>query len=95
MVSDQPLLKKESVRAMVEFYKENSDFIVSMSYDTIRGNPCIFPKEFFSELLKLKEDHGGNTVIRQHKDRLKLFEATYKDELTDIDTKEDLRALSK
>lgn len=95
MVSDQPLLKKESVKAMVEFYKKNSNFIVGMSYGGVRGNPCIFPKEFFSELLKLREDHGGNTVIRQHEDRLKLFEATHPDELSDVDTKEDLRALSK
>ena len=95
MVSDQPLLRKESVEAMVEFYKENSNFIVGMGYGGVRGNPCIFPREFFSELLKLREDHGGNTVIRQHEDRLKLFEATHPDELSDIDTKEELRALSK
>lgn len=95
MVSDQPLLKKESVEAMVDFYKENSNFIVGMSYKGVRGNPCIFPKEFFPELLRLKEDHGGNTVIRLHEDRLKLFEAMHPDELSDIDTKEDLRALSK
>lgn len=93
MVSDQPLLKKESVKAMIDFYKDNVDFIVGMSYGGVRGNPCIFPKEFFGELKKLKEDHGGNTVIRQHEDRLRLFEATHPDELSDIDTKEDLRKL--
>lgn len=93
MVSDQPLLKKESVKAMIEFYKENSDFIVGMSYNGVRGNPCIFSKEFYEELKNLQEDHGGNTVIRQHEDRLKLFEATHPDELSDIDTKEDLKRL--
>ncbi len=93
MVSDQPLLKKESVWNMIDYYVQNHDFIVGMSYNGVRGNPCIFPKEFFDELKKLKEDHGGNTVIRKHEDRLKLFEATHPDELSDIDTKDDLRKL--
>lgn len=93
MVSDQPLLKKDSVSQMLEFYKENSDFIVGMSYNGVRGNPCVFPKEFYPELKELKEDHGGNTVIRMHEDRLKLFKAHHPDELSDIDTKEDLEKL--
>lgn len=93
MVSDQPLLKKESVSKMIDYYQENDDYIVGMSYDCVRGNPCIFPKCYFSELRKLREDHGGNTVIRKHEDKLKLFSATHPDELSDIDTKEDLEKL--
>ena len=94
MVSDQPLLKKESVSQMIDFFLHNSDYIVGMSYDHVRGNPCIFPKVYFSELRELKEDRGGNTVIRKHEDKLKLFSATHPDELSDIDTKEDLEKLS-
>lgn len=93
MVADQPLLKKDSVSQMLGFYKENSDYIVGMSYNGVRGNPCVFPKEFYPELKKLREDHGGNTVIRMHEDKLKLFDATHPDELSDIDTKEDLDKL--
>ena len=93
MVSDQPLLKKDSVKKMLDFYNENSDFIVGMSYNGVRGNPCVFPKEFYAELRKLREDHGGNTVIRMHEDRLRLFETQHPDELSDIDTKEDLEKL--
>lgn len=93
MVSDQPLLKKESVSQMIDFYNANNNFIVGMSYNGIRGNPCVFPKEFYDELKKLTEDNGGNTVIRMHEDRLKLFEAHHPDELSDIDTKEDLEKL--
>ncbi len=93
MVSDQPLLRKDSVSQMLNFYKENSDFIVGMSYNGVRGNPCVFPKEFYLELKNLTEDHGGNSVIRQHEDKLKLFSAHHPDELSDIDTKEDLEKL--
>ena len=94
MVSDQPLLQKESVSEMLDFFNSNNNFIVGMSYSGVRGNPCVFPREFYGELKKLSEDHGGNSVIRMHKDRLKLFEAHHPDELSDIDTKEDLEKLS-
>ncbi len=94
MVSDQPLLKKESVSKMIDFYQNNCDCIVGMSYDCVRGNPCIFPKLYFDELKKLTEDRGGNTVIRKHEDKLKLFSTTHPDELSDIDTREDLEKLS-
>ncbi|MBQ8057217.1 MAG: nucleotidyltransferase family protein [Ruminococcus sp.] len=93
MVSDQPLLRKDSVSQMLDFYIKNSKFLVGMSYKGVRGNPCVFPKEFFDGLRKLTEDNGGNTIIRMHEDRLKLFEVDHPDELSDIDTKEDLEKL--
>lgn len=93
LVSDQPLLKKESVEKMLEFFKRNNSFIVGLGYEGKRGNPCVFPKEFYPQLFKLIEDQGGSTVIRQNKNRLKIFEAKSHLELTDIDTKEDLEKL--
>lgn len=95
MVSDQPLLKKSTVCDMIDFFKENQSFIVSLSYNKKRGNPCIFPKEFFSELFNLSEDNGGSTIIRNHPERLLMFEASFSDELSDIDTKDDLLRLNK
>ena len=93
MVSDQPLLRKDSVSQMLDFYIKNSKFLVGMSYKGVRGNPCVFHKEFIDGLRKLTEDNGGNTIIRMHEDRLKLFEVDHPDELSDIDTKEDLEKL--
>lgn len=94
MVSDQPLLKQESVVKMLEFFNNNSDFIVSMGYNGKKGNPCIFPKAFYGELFALENDNGGSAVIRYHEDKLKIFNIECKKELKDIDTKEDLEFLS-
>lgn len=94
MVSDQPLLTKNSVEKMIDFYLDNPLYIVGMGYNGTRGNPCIFPKSFYKELEKLQEDRGGSTVIRQNEDKLLIFEAQHSDELSDIDTKEDLDKLS-
>ena len=94
MVSDQPLLKRESIAGALDFFRENSDHIVGLAHDGTRGNPCIFPRAFFPELIALREDRGGNTVIRAHEDALRLYEVD-KQELTDVDTPQALEDLMK
>ena len=46
----------------------------------------------FRSLLELREDHGGNTVIRRHEEDLVLLEVP-EEELTDVDTPEALKGL--
>ena len=90
MVSDQPMLKRSSVSAVVDCYLENPERIVGAAYDGTRGNPCIFPKKYFSELLALTGDTGGSSVIRKHEEALLLFELPDPSELTDVDYISDL-----
>ena len=91
-VSDQPLLKRESVAALVRCYRQHPHDIVALSHNGVRGNPCLFPSRFFPELLELREDHGGNTVIRRHEDDLLLYEVDAR-QLTDVDTPAALKTL--
>ena len=91
-VADQPLLRRESVRAEVAFFRQQPDRIVAMGHSGVRGNPCIFPARFFPELMALEGDHGGSAVIRRHEDALTLFEVS-PDELRDVDTPMALAAL--
>ena len=93
LVSDQPLLKRESVAALVGCYRKHPDAIVSASHDRKRGNPCIFPKKYFPELCALTGDTGGSAVIRRHESDLLLFEVG-EEELTDVDTKAILEKLN-
>lgn len=94
MVSDQPLLKRSSVQAVVDRWKKEPSCIAALAHNAKRGNPCIFPRAFYPELLALREDNGGNTVIRMHPDRLRLVEAP-QTELTDVDTRTALKDLEK
>ena len=64
LVSDQPLLRKETVRRVAETWCDQPERIVGAAHDGKRGNPCMFPARYFEELCKLREDHGGNTVIK-------------------------------
>ncbi len=92
LVSDQPLLRRESVAALVDFYRAHPEHIVGAAHNGRRGNPCIFPRKYFSELCALAGDVGGSAIIRAHKENLLLFEIS-KEELTDVDTKETLAEL--
>lgn len=91
-VSDQPWLRRESIRAEVEFFRQHPDKLVGLSHNGVRGNPCIFPASCFPELFALTEDHGGSSVIRRHKEDLLLVEVPA-GELEDVDTKQALRAM--
>ena len=91
-VSDQPMLRRETVKAEVEFFRRHPDKLVGLGHDGVRGNPCIFPAAWFPELLALKEDHGGSSVIRRHEEDLLLFECPAQ-ELADADTRQALRAM--
>ena len=91
-MADQPLLRRESVAELIDFYCRNPGHIVGLGHGGQRGNPCIFPSRFFPELLTIEGDRGGNVVIRQHEDDLLLYEVPA-NELRDVDTQEALAQL--
>ena len=91
-VSDQPLLRRESVAEMVDRWRAQPEKIAALGHGGVRGNPCLFPARFFPELLELREDHGGNTVIRRHEEDLFLLEVPA-EELHDVDTVQALEEL--
>lgn len=91
-VADQPLLEQDTVRREIEYFRTHPDHIVGLAHNGVRGNPCIFPRKFFPELMALEGDVGGNVVIRAHPEALLLFEAPAA-ELRDVDTVEALAAV--
>lgn len=93
LVSDQPLLQRDSVQRVVEAWKQQPDRIVGAAHKGKRGNPNLFPKRFYPELMELTEDHGGNVVIRRHADALVTVEIP-QNQLTDVDTPTALQDLS-
>ena len=72
MTADQPLLTAETLRKLTERFMEQPQYIYAAAHDGVRGNPCLFPKEFFEELCALQGDTGGAAVIRKHPERLRL-----------------------
>ena len=92
MVADQPMLRRDTVAALVDFFAEEPEKIAALGHGGKRGNPCIFPAAFFPELLALEGDRGGSAVIRRHGESLRLMECA-EEELRDVDELGDLAVL--
>lgn len=90
MVCDQPRLTRESVAGLIDAYLADPGRIALMAHGSRRGNPAIFPEEFFGELFDLPEDAGGSLVICRHEDRLALHQIGDPRELADVDRREQL-----
>ena len=93
-VADQPLLRRESVLALTEQWRQRPAGIAALGHGGVRGNPCVFPSALFPELMALTGDRGGSTVIRRHEDLLTLLEVPA-EELYDVDTAAALQALER
>ena len=92
MVADQPLLVADSVARVVRAWQAQPEYIAGAAHRGKRGNPNLFPRDFFPELLALTEDHGGSAVIRAHPERF-LPVVVAPEELADVDTPQSLREL--
>ena len=91
---DQPLLKKETIEALINGWKRESDCIWRPSFEDQPGAPILFPKWAFSELLTLPEGKGGGFLARKYPERVRLHPVRDPYELMDVDTQETLRELS-
>jgi len=89
-VADQPYLTRESVLGLIFLWQQDKNRIAALACEGKRGNPVIFPKHCFPELLALSGDVGGSRVIRAHPEALSLHSVSDPRELMDIDTTADL-----
>ena len=91
-VADQPLLRQETVAALVGLWRQYPDHIAALAHNGQRGNPCLFPARFFPELMALEGDRGGSAVICRHPEALLLLETDAR-QLADADTPDQLEQL--
>jgi len=92
--ADQPLLRKETLASLIISGVSAPSLIWRCSCNGSPGNPVLFPKWTFSQLLSLPEGIGGNHVIKKYPEQVRLVPVQDMDELKDVDTQEDLLVLS-
>jgi molybdenum cofactor cytidylyltransferase len=69
-VVDQPFMKAEVFDALAEAWEAGRGSIIVAIYGGQRGNPVLFGRQFFPELLQLTGDVGGREILRRHPDAI-------------------------
>ena len=90
---DQPLIRPQSVRTIVETGQEHPDAIIRLEWKGTPGSPVLFPERTFGDLAELTGDTGGRQVIRNGKYPVITVDAEAAEELFDIDTAKDLERM--
>lgn len=86
-VSDQPWLTAGTIRQLITLLETTGKGIACVSSEGRLGNPCIFTKKYYDQLLSITGDRGGKSVITAHRDDTAVLKVEEGKELTDIDVK--------
>jgi molybdenum cofactor cytidylyltransferase len=95
IVCDQPLLTKESIVGLINFWRKEPDKIASLGLGKRIGNPVIFPPSMYDDLLSIDDSEHGRVVMHNHKDLVRIYNVQDPYELMDIDNQDDLIELKK
>jgi molybdenum cofactor cytidylyltransferase len=85
-LGDQPFLKTRTINALVRAFRQGEGEIVVPSFRGMKGHPVIFHRKYKKELLKLKGDMGGRSILRRYPKRIKMIPVRSEGVLRDIDT---------
>ncbi|MGM9589175.1 MAG: NTP transferase domain-containing protein [Faecousia sp.] len=87
---DQPLLRRETVAALVSAWEKDPDAIWRTGFGEQPGAPILFPQWAFEELRTLPEGMGGGFLAKKYPERVRLLPVRDPYELADVDTRETL-----
>ena len=86
LLGDQPLITPQIINELITAYRTAGKRIVAPLYKGKRGNPVLFDKSLFRELIEVTGDEGGRTVLERHRDEVELIEMGDTQANFDVDT---------
>ncbi len=85
-LGDQPFIKTRTINALIGAFGRVEEKIIVPSFRGRRGHPVIFHRKFEEELLRLKGDEGGKTILMKHPEDVHIIPVKSEGVLKDIDT---------
>jgi molybdenum cofactor cytidylyltransferase len=86
-LGDQPFLKTRTINALIHTFDQGKGRIIVPSFRGIRGNPVIFDRRFKKELLRLRGDVGGRSVVESHPEDVRVVPMKSIGVIQDVDTR--------
>lgn len=93
LLGDQPFVTPAIVEQLVTEWRSSGASIVAPVYAGQRGNPVLFARAVFPELLAIVGDQGARSVLSADPARVRLVAFDDARPLADIDTPEDYQRL--
>ncbi len=93
-LGDQPLVPSSIYRQLVKSYRSNLNLVTCPTYRGKRGNPTIFDRRAWPQLMKLSGDCGGRAILdKLDANEIILLETGLPAVTRDVDTPESYRKL--
>jgi molybdenum cofactor cytidylyltransferase len=93
LLGDQPFVTAAIIEQLVAEWQTSGAAIIAPAYAGQRGNPVLFARSVFPELLAIQGDQGARGVLAADRTRVRLVTFDDPRPLTDIDTPEDYKRL--
>jgi len=94
VLADQPALTPELLSALVDRYRATGAPIVAPVHKGKRGNPVLFDRALFPELMAVEGDRGGRILLLRHEQELETIETKDPAVLMDVDSWQDYEKLA-
>jgi len=85
-LGDMPSLKSRTIDAILRAFREEKGNIILPSFRGRQGHPVLFHRKYKGELLKLKGDTGGKSIIMKHPEDVFVVPIKSEGVIRDIDT---------
>lgn len=91
-VCDQPGLHVSTIQKIWNRAAVKREKIICAGHEGRPGNPVLWNRKYFPELMALEGDVGGRAVMARHSEEIEIVEAG-PEELRDIDHREDMEEI--
>jgi CTP:molybdopterin cytidylyltransferase MocA len=89
VLGDQPQMRGENVRKILETYPITVDTLVLPSYSMRRGHPWLVGRKYWGDVMALRTPQSLRDFLRTHSDAIRYVMVDDDSILNDIDTPED------
>lgn len=90
-LGDMPQVHATTLNVIIQTFKASDGSAICTPYfKGCRGNPILWPQEFFSDFAKLDGDKGALSLLQRYGDQIVQIDVTDPGVCNDIDTPDDL-----
>lgn len=93
LLGDQPGITPEIIDALLAAWRATPGPIAAPVYGGTIGNPILFRRDLFPDLLRLTGDRGARAIVRARSDDVLRVPVPKESPPPDVDTEEDYAAL--